>query len=78
VVLVNAPVLAVPLVALAPFQPPDAAQAVAFVVLQVSREELPLAALAGFTPRLTVGAGGVTVTVTVWLADPPGPVQVSV
>ena len=72
------PVLAEPPVPLAPVQPPEAVQPVAFVLLQVSREELPLATLAGFTPRLTVGAGGVTVTVTVWLADPPGPVQVSV
>ena len=72
------PVLPEPLVPLAPLQPPDAEQAVALVLLQVRVEDDPLATLAGFTPRLTVGAGGVTVTVTVWLADPPGPVQARV
>ena len=76
--MVSAPVLAVPLVALTPLQPPDAVHAVAFVVLQVSVDEAPLATLAGLMPRLTVGAGGVTVTVTVWFAEPPGPVQVRV
>ena len=74
----SAPVLAVPLVAFAPLQPFDAVQAVAFDVDHVSVEELPLVTLVGFAPRFTVGIGGVTVTVVVWLAEPPAPLQLRV
>jgi hypothetical protein len=34
--------------------------------------------LAGLALKLRVGAGVTTVTVAVWLAEPPGPVHVSV
>ena len=63
VVLVNAPVdTALPLVALLPLQPPEAVQAVAFVVLQVNAEDAPLAILVGVAENVTPGAG-FTVTV---------------
>ena len=60
----SAPVDSVPLVALAPLQPPEAVQPVAFVEFQVNVEAAPLATLFGFAVRVTVGAGA-TVTVTV-------------
>lgn len=72
-----APVPPDPLVALLPLQPPDAVQAVALVVLQVSVDEAPLARLVGFAASVTVGNGS-TATVTDWLPEPPGPVQVNV
>ena len=77
---VKAPVLAEPLTAFVPDQAPEAVQLVALVELQVSVEALPLATLVGFAVSVTVGAGGfeVTVTVAVWLAVPPAPVQVNV
>jgi len=78
VVVVSGPVLAVPLVARAPLQPPEAAQVVALLELQVRFETLPLTTLAGLAATFTVGGGGVTVTVTVWLAEPPAPVHVRV
>jgi hypothetical protein len=78
VVAVSAPVLAVPLIARAPLQPFAAVHAVAPVVDQVRVEELPLVTLPGFALRLTVGTGGVTVTVVVWFADPPAPAPVQV
>lgn len=69
----------VPLVDLVPVQAPDALQLVALAVLQVSVDEPPLVTVVGDAPSVTVGAdGGVTVTVTDWLAEPTLPVQVSV
>jgi hypothetical protein len=44
---------------------------------QVSVEEAPDFTLLGAATRLTVGAFPATVTVADWVADPPGPVQVS-
>ena len=78
-VLVRLPVEAVPLVACAPDHAPEAVQLVAFEVLHVSVEPLPLVTEAGFAERLTVGAGvpAVTVTVADLLAVPPLPVQLS-
>lgn len=79
VVLATAPVLALPVVAFVPVQPPVAVQVVALVDDQVRVDEAPLARLVGFAENVTVGTGGgVTVTVTVWFAEPPGPVQVRV
>ena len=75
---VNAPVDCDPVVDLLPLQPPDAVQLVALVELHVSVEVCPLFTLAGFAVNETVGAGGVTATGTVWLAEPPAPEQVSV
>jgi hypothetical protein len=77
-VLVSAPADCVPLVALAPDQAPDAVQLSALVADQVSVGLAPLAMVCGLTVMVTVGAGGVTVTVADWAALPPLPVQVNV
>ena len=53
-----------PLVALAPDQAPEAAHEVALADDHVSVELAPLAMVLGLALRLTVGAGGVTDTVT--------------
>ncbi len=75
--IVIVPVLCVPLVALLPPQPPEAAQEVALVELQVSVELPPLATEVGFAVSVTVGAG-TTVTVAVaTLLVPPVPLQVN-
>jgi hypothetical protein len=70
----------VPVSALAPLQPPDAVQPIAFVELHVNVDEPPLAIVVGFAVSVTVGAGGgvPAVTVTDRLVSPPAPVQVSV
>jgi len=70
-------VLALPLVGSLPDQPPEAAQLLALVVDQLNVAEPPLLTVAGLALRLTVG-GAATLTVTEWLALPPGPLQVSV
>jgi hypothetical protein len=67
-----------PLKPLLPDQAPLAVQAVAFVDDQVSVELARLATVLGLALRLTVGAGGVTDTVTDCDALPPFPVQVRV
>jgi hypothetical protein len=77
VVAVKAPVEVLPLVLWPPFHPPEAVQAVALVALQVSVEEPPLGMVVGLAVSVTAGAG-MTVTVAVCVAGPPGPVQVSV
>jgi len=55
-------------------------QVVASVLLQDSVLDAPATMVPGAAAMLTVGVGGaeVTVTVTVRLTDPPGPVQPSV
>ncbi len=68
----------VPLVASLPLHPPEAVQEVAWVDDQERVELLPLATVLGLAPRLTVGAGEVTVTVADCAALPPAPVQVRV
>jgi hypothetical protein len=71
--------VSVPLVDLAPVHAPEAVQLVALLELQLSVEEPPLATVGGAAVSITDGTGGgVTVTVTDWLAEPPAPVQVSV
>jgi hypothetical protein len=76
-VAVSAAVPCVPLVALVPLQPPEAAQEVAFVELHVSVEVAPLAMEVGFAVNVTVGAGAtLTVAVSV-LLEPPAPLQVN-
>ena len=79
-VLVNAPVVWLPDVALAPDQPPEALQEVAFVEDHASVVDAPLATDVGFAAIDTVGAGGgggvpETVTAADVLAVPPEPVQ---
>ena len=71
--------LCVPLVVLVPLQPPEAVQEVVFVLDQVSVAEPLEATEEGETVRVTVGVGGVTVTVTLDEGFAPlAPVQVSV
>ena len=71
--------LALPLVASLPDQPPEALQLVAFVDDQLRVDDAPLLMLAGVAVRLTVGAAGAdTLTVTDCVALPPVPLQVSV
>jgi hypothetical protein len=79
VVAVRAPVLWLLLAGSAPLQPPEAAQAVALVELQVKVDVPPGATTVGLAVKVAVGAAGaVTVTVAVAAAlVPPGPVQVS-
>jgi hypothetical protein len=57
VVAVSRSLVAPPLVALAPLQPPEAVHAVALVLLQVRVDVPPDATLVGFAVRSTVGAG---------------------
>jgi hypothetical protein len=78
VVAVSLPVLVLPLADSAPLQPPEAEQAVALVEDQVRVEAAPLATVVGLAESVTVGAGAFTVTVAVWEALPPLPVQLRV
>jgi hypothetical protein len=72
-------VLALPLVGSLPDQPPEAAQLLALLDDQLSSADSPLLTVVGVALRLTVGLGGAdTLTVTVRLALPPAPLQVSV
>jgi hypothetical protein len=77
-VAVSAPVDCEPLSDLAPVQAPDAAHAAAFAETQVNVALAPLAIALGPTLNCTVGVGDLTDTVVAWLAEPPGPVHVSV
>ncbi len=72
-----APVDWLPAVARAPFQSPLAVQDVALVLVQLRVAEPPWLSDDGVAVRLSVGAGvtGVTVTVVLFVAVPPGPVQ---
>jgi hypothetical protein len=73
VVAATGPVLCVPAVASVPLQPPEAAQAVALVELQVSIAALPATRLAGEAVSIAVGtaSGGGGGGVAVWVAPPP-------
>jgi hypothetical protein len=73
----TAPVVCEPLRPLEPLQPPDAVQAVALALDQVSAEEAPAFTVLGVAVSVTTGALLDTVTVADCVADPPGPVQVS-
>ena len=61
-----------------PLQPPEAAQLVALLVVQVKVDDPPLTTEDGLALRVTVGALDATVTVAVRLALPPAPTQVNV
>jgi hypothetical protein len=74
-VLVNALLGWLPEVALPPDHAPEAVQEAALVDDQVSVDDPPLTTVVGFAASDTVGAGGVTVTVTEAFAVPPSPVQ---
>ena len=73
--MLNAPVEAVPLVARSPLQPSDAVQVEASVLLHESVALSPLAIVLGLALKVTLGTTESTVTVTDWVAVPPGPVQ---
>jgi hypothetical protein len=75
---VSAPVLADPVTAFAPLQPPLAVHEVAFVLDQFSMAAAPLVTVAGVAVSVTVGKGlAATVTVAEPVAVPPLPVQLS-
>lgn len=79
VLAVSAPVEAAPVVARAPLQPPLAVQVSASVEDQESVDEVLYGTVVGEADRVTLGVGGgLTLTVTLWLALPPAPVQVRV
>lgn len=79
VLAVSAPVEAEPNVARAPLQPPLAVQVSASVEDHESVDEVLYGTVLGEADRVTLGdGGGLTLTVTVWLALPPAPVQVRV
>jgi len=69
-----------PLVALLPDQPPEAVHEVAWVVDQLNVELAPLTTVLGLAVTVTIGASAaaVTETVTLCVALPPAPLQVSV
>lgn len=77
VVAITAEVLAEPLVASEPLQPPEAIQEVALVDDHVSTDVAPLLTVLGLADRATVGAGVVTETVTDCDMLPPLPEHVS-
>ena len=61
--------------------PPVEVHDVLFVDDQATKEVAPFAIEDGVAVMVTVGGGGragATVTVTLWLAGPPGPVHVTV
>jgi len=62
VVLLSAPVLALPLVGSLPDQPPEAVQPVALLDDQLSIADAPLLTLVGAAVRLSVGATAAAVT----------------
>ena len=74
----SAPVLALPFVGSLPDQPPDAVQPFALLEDQLSVAAPPLLTALGLALKLTEGAGVDTLTVTDWVALPPGPLQASV
>jgi hypothetical protein len=74
----SAAVVWLPLVAFVPLQPPEAVQLVALVAVHVRVDDPPLTTEAGLAVSVTEGALDATVTVSVRLALPPAPVQVSV
>jgi hypothetical protein len=75
---VRAPVDWEPLIGSPPLHASEAVQLVAFAVVQVSVEELPLTTVLGLALKLMEGGGGVTDTVADCAALPPGPEQVRV
>jgi hypothetical protein len=60
-----------------PDHAPEAEHEAAFVADQVTVEELPELTVLGLAWSETTGAEPMTVTVADWVAEPPGPVQVT-
>ena len=73
----STPVLNVPLVALAPLQPPEAVHEVAFVELHVNVEAAPLATDVGFALSVAVALGATVTVAVAELLGPPVPVQIN-
>jgi hypothetical protein len=65
-----------PLVALVPFQLPEATHEAALVELHVSMEAPPLATMAGLAVSVTVGVPGTVTVAVATLLVPPSPTQV--
>ena len=63
-----------PSVALAPVHAPLAVQVAALVACQLNVTDVPKSIAAGEAVSVSVGA--LMLTAAVWLAEPPGPVQV--
>ncbi len=75
-VAVSGAVPCVPIVALVPFQPPEAVHEVALVELHVSVEVPPLATEVGFADNVTVAVPGTVTVAVATLLVPPAPTQV--
>jgi hypothetical protein len=78
---VSAKLVADPAVARAPVQAPLAVHAVAFRDDHVNTVVAPLTTVVGAADKVTVGRGigaDASVTLADCIADPPGPIQVSV
>jgi len=63
--------------ALFPDHEPNARHTVALLADQERVDPAPALTVLGSTVKVICGASGATVTVTDWVADPPGPEQVS-
>jgi hypothetical protein len=63
---------------LLPDHAPDAVQELAFALLHLRVELVPLAMVLGVAANSTMGAGGFTEMLIVCEALPPGPVQIRV
>jgi len=74
---VSAPEDCEPLTAFVPAQAPEAVHAVAFCVDHVSVDVAPELMVLGLALIVISGGSEETVTVADWVAEPPGPVQVS-
>lgn len=74
---VSVEVLREPLVASAPFQPPEAVQEVALVADQLKVEAAPFFTVLGLADKVTAGAGVVTETVVDCVVLPPEPLHAS-
>jgi len=62
---------------LVPDQAPEAEHELAFWLDQVRVEEPPELSELGLAWMVTAGGSALTVTVADWVAEPPGPTQVS-
>lgn len=74
---VSVEVLREPLVASAPFHPPEAVQEVALVADQLKVEAAPFFTVLGLADKVTAGAAAVTETVVDCVVLPPEPLHAS-
>jgi hypothetical protein len=78
VVVVSGPVDWLPLVAIAPDQPPEPVQPLATVELHVNVDVPPFAMLVGIALSATVGSGATATVAETGTLVPPAPLQVNV